>query len=174
MADTGRKPTRKYHNAAGKRTTAGEHSNMGMFDHGIVILDEKQALGYCPICFGIMSWDGATEDHIVTATQYFNGSLQELTEEEYNAETNLMTAHHRCNTYKGTTDIFEFWRSNPDKLKLSAEQYEALIAVLDYYHEGGVKSLLNVAPVKWRSTVFKIVRSIQNRDPEFVELSVRL
>lgn len=172
MADTGNKPTRKYRNAGNHVTHAGEHSNMKMFDFGIILQRDKEALGYCPICFGVMSWGGSNEDHIVTDKQYFDDNVQHMTNSEYNAESNLMTAHHRCNEFKKETDLFEYWRNNSGRLLLSRAQYAALIAILNHLEEGGRASLTHIAPQDWNSTIFKIVRSIQNRDPDFVNLSV--
>ncbi|WP_428641307.1 hypothetical protein [Roseibium sp.] len=173
MAESSYKLTRKYYNPAGHVTSAGESSNINMFDFGIVLMGDKSALGYCPICFGHMPWEGATEDHIVTGDQFLGDYNEYMTNEEYNAGTNIMSAHHRCNSFKSETDLFAYWRAHPERLHLTQNQYRALIAILDHLAERGMASMTNIAPSKWHETVFKIVRSVQNRDPDFVHLSVK-
>lgn len=168
MAASDGKPGRKYTNTAGNPTHAGESSNMHMFDFGLVPINEKEALGFCPICFGIMTWGGATEDHLVTDGQFFSDYREHMSDDEYNAQTNLISVHHRCNASKNQTDLFAYWRANRANLFLTDEQYACLIGILDHLADRGRQSMTNVAPQEWKRIVKVIVRAVQNRDPDFV------
>lgn len=162
-------PSRVYTNTAGNKTDAHESTNMGLFDFGIVLVGDEDAWGWCPICFNKMDMNGANNEHILTQAEHKAIFGADLSEAEYNAEWNLMQAHARCNSSKGTRGIFATWLAGRPT-GLSDDQYKSLVAILEYFANQKAKtSIGHFAKGNYKKQLQYIVAVVTGRTKETVQ-----
>lgn len=160
-------PKRVYTSTGGGTSSAHESTNRGLFDFGMIVVGEADALGFCPICFNIMDMNGASNEHILTNKEFKAIFGDDMAEADYNADWNMMQAHARCNSSKGTRGIFTTWLAEKPT-GLNPSQYEGLCAVLNHYRDHGKSSIGHFAKGKYKFILQYIVGVVTGRTPTAV------
>jgi 5-methylcytosine-specific restriction endonuclease McrA len=144
----------------GKNTSAYEKRNELAHDHlGSAAYVGAEVLTICPLCFGVMSHNGSSIDHIVSIEQLISdlGMEEDVAKQKVGHESNLITAHTGCNSSKKQKDLFAWWKSEDSKSYLTPDNRERVIALLDKIHANHVKtSITHFAFGEYKSTILQI------------------
>jgi hypothetical protein len=166
-------PKRSYVTTGGSTATPHESTNKGLFDFGMVLIGQDDAFGWCPICFNKMDMNGANNEHILTNTEYKAIFASNMSDTDYNADWNVMQAHARCNSSKGTRGIFATWLAGRPT-GLSDNQYQMLCGILDYLKNNKNKtSIGHFAKGEYKHKLQYIVAVVTGRSNDSVEQFIK-
>jgi hypothetical protein len=166
-------PKRAYVTSGGSNTTPHESTNKGLFEFGMTLIGDSDAFGFCPICFNKMDMNGSNNEHILTNAEHKQIFGSDMKQDEYNADWNLMQAHARCNSSKGTRGIFATWLAGRPT-GLSDQQYQALCSILAFHQQRARSSIGHFAKGEYKKMLQYIVSIVTGRSPDTIEQFVKL
>lgn len=130
----------------GHQTTPYEKRNeLAELHLGTAAFIGEYVITLCPVCFGPMTHNGSSLDHIVSRGQLIADLA--MSEEDANTKvghvSNILQACTGCNSSKQNKDLFEWWQSDLSKSYLTPTNRDRVLAVLAEIYTNTAKARMS-------------------------------
>ena len=130
----------------GHQTTPYEKRNeLAELYLGTAAFIGEHVITLCPVCFGPMTHNGSSLDHIVSKGQLIADLA--MSEEDANTKvghaSNILQSCTGCNSSKQNKDLFEWWQSDLSKSYLTPTNRDRVLAVLAEIYTSTAKARMS-------------------------------